>query len=212
MCVCVCMYVRTYVCMCFTPCSQFSIKVAQLTKLFPLPHSHILCQLYQIQIVSPHFFWSTLMLSYHLNIHFPDVPFVAEFTNKIFYACSSHNFRSVSVSHSVRNKTQTVHCEWRSVSGLWRMVCAVAGTEVTSFQFDNSQLLTDTTVSDSPVLSYSQLLCKIPFGGRTGSEMNVISIATRTAVRLSLFVQYHCQARPSHKLGPFKQRELRQQE
>jgi hypothetical protein len=39
-------------------------------------------------------------------------------------------------------------------------------------------------VSDPPVLSYSQLLCKIPFGGRICTEMNVISIATRTAVKV----------------------------
>jgi nitrogen regulatory protein PII-like uncharacterized protein len=67
--------------------------------------------------------------------------------------------------------------------------------------------LTDTTVPDSPVLSHSQLLCKIPFGVKIGSEMNVISIANRT----TLFV-HSIKYSPPKNWAPFKQRELRQQE
>jgi hypothetical protein len=54
------------------------------------------------------------------------------------------------------------------------MVCAVAGTEV-----GYNQLLSDTTVADPSVLSHCVLLCKIPFGRKIGSEINVISIANQ---------------------------------
>ena len=86
----VCMY---YVCMCVFNPMQLNLSQSTDEATFPSPHHrsqhnppicHILCQLYQMHTVSPHFFRSTLMLSYHLNIDFPNVPFVSEFTNKIF--------------------------------------------------------------------------------------------------------------------------------
>jgi len=86
----------------------------------------------------------------------------------------SHKYRSVSLLQNASHEIQTVHCEWRPASGFSRMVCAVAGTEVRY-----NQLLSDTTVADPPVLSHCVLLCKIPFGEKTGSEINLISIANQ---------------------------------
>lgn len=149
-----------------TRCSQSFLN--QLMKLFPLPphhrsqHNsllcHIVCQVYQMQIVSPHFFRSTLMLSYHLNIDFPNVLFVLEFTNKIIYVFVKHHYRSVSVLQNV---------------AMWYRLYAVNDAQCRAFDLSfvrwlvlkwrlpvrYNQLLSDTTVADPPVLSHCVLLC-----------------------------------------------------